>query len=498
MTHRNLATLILCSLVLVGCDGRGSSGSTSQTPQLPPPNPAPPNPAPPNPAPPNPAPPNPSPPLTATTLRVLDQPMDVDTRAGLGLVRVEAVDSNGNRVDAHSGSVSVALTTNGLGTLKGTVTSSFASGIATFNDLSVDRSAGTNTLTFTSSGLSDVVSNSFVVRSKATVRVVGLLIFPPSWSTLTTTEVILDGRGFIHESAVTLGAGLASQQRIEYLLGRGPGTNWFWTALGAYGSFRTVTESDGRLRLDFTDPTTRQTVLSYLQSKQAEWVFFDSIDKPLQLSGGTLFGDTPGLALMIADIIAAGHGTQVTISGGGWNGTVGLSPTHPWRRDARIVVGDESLDAEQYVEVGRIAVGVYMLFADFSRHLTPAAALEHEVELVAAVLVLDAEFGVEAWLSTTVSASQRTFQGTREIQSFDYGSVNASPTTMTSFAGVQASGAVTFHQRQHALVVHNTTASPVTLTVPATLFDFAAGGALITAQPVRVLPPGGVWVWPVD
>lgn len=93
----------------------------------------------------------------------------LDTRGGL---RVYAADANGNVVPNTAGTVTVAIGTNpGGGTLSGTLTVPFnASGVAPFADLSIDKPGTGYTLSFTSSGLTTVVSPTFNILSAARVN----------------------------------------------------------------------------------------------------------------------------------------------------------------------------------------------------------------------------------------------------------------------------------------------------------------------------------------
>lgn len=430
---------------------------------------------------------------TSTTpvgLRIVSQPQATDVNQPLAAISVEIIGSSGQRVTTYAGEVKVRLQASGLGRLAGVTSATASGGLATFSGLSVDRAGQTNTLTFSSSSLADAQSAPFVVRSKATVPAFGCLILPSAWDALTSEEVRLHGVAFTHQSASSLGGGISGQVRVEYSIARGPGSNWFWPALAAHGAYVRVLENDGRYRLDYTDPTTRQTLLAYLKAEQAEAVFFDSVDKPASWGGVT-----PGLDTMIDEILAAGLGQRVYMSAGGFQGSIGLDPTHAWRRDPRIVVLDEGLDAADYVRLGKQSVGPYVLGADFTRFGSVEAALEHEVACVAAVLVLQAEFGVEAWLSTTTSPDLRTFQGTPEIQSFDFGDAAGTPTLTQDFEGIHASSPLTFHRRPRAVVVHNTSGSAATLTVPSSLQEFAIGGQFTTPRAQITVPAGGCWLW---
>ncbi len=83
-------------------------------------------------------------------------------------VRVE--DSFGN-LTASTASVTVAIGTNpGGGTLSGTLTVAAVAGVATFNDLSINKSGIAYTLTVASSGLTGATSNTFNITAAAAAR----------------------------------------------------------------------------------------------------------------------------------------------------------------------------------------------------------------------------------------------------------------------------------------------------------------------------------------
>ena len=88
-------------------------------------------------------------------------------------ISVVARDALENAVDSFTGNVTVAITTNpGGGTLSGTTTVAALAGVATFNDLSLDRSGTGYKLQATASGLSAGESNGFVVTPAAATQLV--------------------------------------------------------------------------------------------------------------------------------------------------------------------------------------------------------------------------------------------------------------------------------------------------------------------------------------
>ena len=77
-------------------------------------------------------------------------------------VTVRVQDASGNLVTSSTASIILAIGTNpGGGTLTGTTTVSASSGVATFNNLSIDKVGTGYTLTASSTGLTDATSSSF-------------------------------------------------------------------------------------------------------------------------------------------------------------------------------------------------------------------------------------------------------------------------------------------------------------------------------------------------
>ena len=116
---------------------------------------------------------------SATQLAFLAQPTGTTGGATLADVQVEVLDAGGNLVTGAGNSISLAFGTNDNGaTLSGTIPRSASSGVATFNNLSVD-SAGTGyTLTASANGLTGTTSTSFNITVGPAVKV-GFLV-PPS------------------------------------------------------------------------------------------------------------------------------------------------------------------------------------------------------------------------------------------------------------------------------------------------------------------------------
>src|SRR5439155_1698709 len=100
---------------------------------------------------------------TATQLRFGIQPVTtIAARQISPAVKVRALDALGNLVPGFTGSVSVALGANpGGGTLSGTTPVAAVGGVATFFDLSINKTGSGYTLTAAASGFAPVTSSAF-------------------------------------------------------------------------------------------------------------------------------------------------------------------------------------------------------------------------------------------------------------------------------------------------------------------------------------------------
>jgi adhesin/invasin len=111
-------------------------------------------------------------PAAASQLSFLQQPTGTVATAAISpAVTVQLLDQFGNAVPASGTAVAIALSS-GTGTLSGTLSrSTNASGIATFNDLSIELT-GTKALTASATGLGTVQSASFAILAGAATKVV--------------------------------------------------------------------------------------------------------------------------------------------------------------------------------------------------------------------------------------------------------------------------------------------------------------------------------------
>ena len=110
----------------------------------------------------------------ATRLAFGVQPSDTQAGATISpAVTVRVEDDDGNLVESASTSVTLAIDDNPSdGTLSGTTTRSAVNGIATFDDLSIDRAGDGYTLEASAAGFSDIESQAFDIIGVSGDRVV--------------------------------------------------------------------------------------------------------------------------------------------------------------------------------------------------------------------------------------------------------------------------------------------------------------------------------------
>src|SRR5207253_3996821 len=93
-------------------------------------------------------------------------------------VQVSALDAANNVVPSFTGPVTVALGNNpGGSNLGGTTTVAAVGGVATFSNLSLDKTSSGYGLTATAAGLSSTTSSSFTITDrKSVVQVMGVAL----------------------------------------------------------------------------------------------------------------------------------------------------------------------------------------------------------------------------------------------------------------------------------------------------------------------------------
>src|SRR6266566_6002376 len=118
---------------------------------------------------PPPPPPPPAPPAPATRLAFTVQPTGTSAGATISPpVRVAAQDDAGNTVTSFTDSIRIALGTNQSGaTLSGTKAVAAVNGVATFSNLTIDRSGSGYTLMARATGLTDATSAAFNITAAA-------------------------------------------------------------------------------------------------------------------------------------------------------------------------------------------------------------------------------------------------------------------------------------------------------------------------------------------
>jgi adhesin/invasin len=132
----------------------------------------------------------------ATRLEFGQQPSNAQAGASIAPpITVRAVDNGGATVTSFTGNISIAIGNNpGGGTLSGTTTVPAVNGVATFGNLSINRTGTGYTLTASSSGLTGATSNAFTITpgppSGATSQITAVPTSIPANGTSTSTITV--------------------------------------------------------------------------------------------------------------------------------------------------------------------------------------------------------------------------------------------------------------------------------------------------------------------
>jgi uncharacterized repeat protein (TIGR01451 family) len=118
----------------------------------------------------------------ATRLEFGQQPTTAQAGTTIApAVTVRAVDTAGTTVTSFTGNVSIAIGTNpGGGTLSGTTTVAAVAGVATFGNLSIERSGNGYTLTASATGLTSATSAAFNINPGAPSGATSLITAAPA------------------------------------------------------------------------------------------------------------------------------------------------------------------------------------------------------------------------------------------------------------------------------------------------------------------------------
>jgi hypothetical protein len=109
----------------------------------------------------------------ATQLAFTTQPVNTTAGATIPTVRVTVRDGSGNTVTGYSGMVTMAIGTDpGNGTLSGTLSVNVSQGVATFSNLSINRTGVGYTLKASATGLTTAFSGPFDITAGQAARLV--------------------------------------------------------------------------------------------------------------------------------------------------------------------------------------------------------------------------------------------------------------------------------------------------------------------------------------
>src|SRR5438552_4332429 len=147
----------------------------------------------------------------AAKLAFAQQPTDTAAGQTISVVTVQILDTSGN-LTGSTANVSLALTGSPVGvTLSGTLTKAAVSGVATFNDLSINK-GGVYTLSASSAGLTGATSASFTISNPAPTLA---SIAPTSGNLTQTLDVTFTGTNFISGvSSVSFGSDITVNSTV--------------------------------------------------------------------------------------------------------------------------------------------------------------------------------------------------------------------------------------------------------------------------------------------
>ena len=110
---------------------------------------------------------------TATKVVFTTQPGNATAGSSIaGPTTATVQDSLGNTVTSSTASITVAIGSNPGGALSGTTTKSASGGVATFNDLSLNKSGTGYTLAVSAAGLTGATSSAFNITAGAAAKLV--------------------------------------------------------------------------------------------------------------------------------------------------------------------------------------------------------------------------------------------------------------------------------------------------------------------------------------
>lgn len=172
--------------------------------------------------------------FTAVPTRLVFVQQPTNEQAGAPItpaVTVRAVDDAGTTITDFTGNVTIAISANpGGGTLTGTTTAAAVGGVATFSNLSINRSGIGYTLAASASGLTSATSTAFdIVPGPASPATTQITASPPSipangTSTSTITVELRDALGNPLTSGSALIALNATQGNLGAVVNNGNGT----------------------------------------------------------------------------------------------------------------------------------------------------------------------------------------------------------------------------------------------------------------------------------
>ena len=343
---------------------------------------------------------------------------------------VQAEDIFGALTPTFAGNVTLAIGTNpGGATLGGTPIVAATGGVATFNNISLNKTGSGYTLTASAGGLTGATSGTFQI-SAAAASVLTFTVQPPANSAVTDVPI---------SPAVVV------------------------TAQDPYGN--TATSFAGAVTMSLSTNPTGATLYGTLSATAAAGVAsFGNLNVNLAGSGYVLGAAASGVSSATSSAFAVAQGAAVTNS---WTNTAGGA----WSTAANWSLGRVPGTTDSVVIA---AAGAYSVTLDntFSgKSVTVGAAGAAPTLLVSGqALTLTGTLAIQS--GATLTASSATIGGTAHVNVA--GTVNATATTVSSAVDIKSGGTV-------ASAGLATFSGAFTLETGGTLQVIAAGATAVTS-----------------
>jgi adhesin/invasin len=253
-------------------------------------------------------------PAAATKLQFIVQPSDVAAGAAIAPpLQVEVRDQFGNRVTSSTAGITLAFANNaGSGALAGTKTQAASAGVASFNDLSVDKVAAGYTLAATSASVANgdtstafAVTPAAVSAAQSTVSAASPITAGSGSSTITVTAKDAFGNAVVGATVVLAASGSGNTLTQPSLATNGSGV--------ATGSLTATVAESKTVSATIDGVGITQTATVVVQPDVATHLVFTA--QPTNVTAGATIA--PNVVVTARDAlgnVATGFSGTVTVS----------------------------------------------------------------------------------------------------------------------------------------------------------------------------------------